>query len=263
MNNDEAKKILALYRPGTADRTDPVFAAALERVKPFPPQGRWQDKPDPELARWFQEHCASYVSIRTKFLSIPVPPSLKDHILAECKIPSVRIIPFRPMVILCAAAVVALCLGLIALFWPSHGRQDDFNTYRNRMARTAMQLYGMELHSHDLQSINTFLAGRNAPADYVLPDGVLKAQPVGCKVLHWQGQPVSMICFHSGLPLAANRTTDLWLFVIDQSSLRDGPAASSPVVAPVMQLTTATWTRNGKTYVLAAAGDEAFLRKYL
>ena len=34
MNNEEARKILALYRPGTADQTDPSFKEALERAKP-------------------------------------------------------------------------------------------------------------------------------------------------------------------------------------------------------------------------------------
>jgi hypothetical protein len=216
------------------------------------------------LGRWFQEHCSSYLSIRTKFLNIPVPPALKDQILAEYQPPSTLIIPFRPMAIFCAAAVVALCLGfLTSLFWRSHGRQDDFNTYRNRMARTALQPYGMDLQSHDLQSINAFLAGRKAPANYVLPDGVLKAQPVGCAVLQWQGEPVSMICFHSGQPLAPGEKTDLWLFIIDQSSVRDGPVARSPIMAPAIKLMTAAWTRDGKTYVLATAGDEEFMRKYL
>jgi len=263
MNNDEAKKILALYRPGTSDRTDPSFIEALERAKPHPPQSHWQDKPDPELSRWFQEHCASHLSIRTRFLNIPVPPALKDRILAEHKTHTTTIIPFRPVHILSAAAVVALCLGLTVLFWRSHGRQDDFNTYRNRMARTALQLYSMALQSHDLQSINTFLAGRKAPTDYVLPDGMLKAQPVGCAVLRWQGKPVSMLCFRTGQPLPAGQQTDMWLFIIDQASVRDGPTTSSPIVAQASTLMTATWTRDGKTYILATTGDEEFLRKYL
>jgi hypothetical protein len=263
MNNDEAKQILSLYRPGTADRTDPGFTEALQRAKPYPPVAHGQDKPDPELGRWFQKHCSSYLSLRTKFLKIPVPPALKDRILAEYKPPATPIIPLRPMVFLRAAAVVALCLGLAALFWRSHGRQDDFYTYRNRMARTALQPYNMELQSHDLQSINAFLAGRKAPADYVLPDGVVKAQPVGCAVLQWQGEPVSMLCFRSGQPLHPGEQTALWLFIIDQSSMRNGPSARSPIVARAIKLMTAAWTRDGKTYVLATTGDEEFLRKYL
>src|ERR1035441_4741307 len=170
MNDEEAKQILALYRPGTDDRIDPYFKEAVERTKPSPQQPRWQDTPDSELGRWFQEHCASHLSIRSKFLKIPTPPGLKDQILGECKTPSARIIPLRPMVFLAAAAVLALCLSLTALFWRSHSREDDFNTYRSRMARTALQPYGMDLQSHNLQSINAFLAGRKAPADYILPD---------------------------------------------------------------------------------------------
>src|SRR5271155_5279983 len=101
MNNDEAKKTLALYRPGTADRTDPSFTEALERAKPYPPLVRWQDSPDPELGHWFQKHCSSYLSIRGRFLNIPAPPALQDRILAEYKPHTASIIPFRPMVILC------------------------------------------------------------------------------------------------------------------------------------------------------------------
>jgi hypothetical protein len=262
MTNEEAKKILSLYRPGTMDRTDPSFTEALERAKTHPPQDRSQDESDPELSRWFLEHRSSYLSIRAKFRGIPVPPALKDRILAERQTSTARVIPFRPMVLLQAAAALVLCLGLVALFWRSHSREDEFDTYRTRMTRTALQPYGMDLESHDLQSIKKYLAGRNAPADYRLPDGVSKAQPVGCAVLHWQGEPVSMLCFHSGQPLPPGEKSDLWLFIINQTSVRNGPAARPPIVAQVKRLMTGTWSQDGKMYVLAAAGDEAFLRKY-
>jgi hypothetical protein len=264
MNHEEAREILALYRPGTADRTDPSFNEALERAKPHRAPENGQDHPDPELGRWFQEHCSSHLSIRARFFEIPVPAGLKDQILAEVRIPARKVIPFpfRPKVLLRAAAVLMLCLSLAALFWRSHSRGDDFNIYRSRMARTAMQLYGMDLQSHDLQSINAYLAGHKAPADYVLPEGVSKAQAVGCAILRWQGQPVSMICFRSGQPLPAGQQTDLWLFIADQSSVRNGPGSRLPVVARVNKLMTAAWTQDGKMYVLASAGDESFLRKY-
>ncbi|MGP8199265.1 MAG: hypothetical protein ACLQU4_07170 [Limisphaerales bacterium] len=262
MNNQEAKEILALYRPATADRTDPSFAEAMERAKGPSAWGNGQNKADPELGRWFQEHCASHLSIRGKFLDIPVPAGLKHQILSEVQVPAAKVIPFRPMVLLRAAAIVALCLGLAALFWRSHHREDDFSVYRSRMVRTAMQFYSMELQSEDLQAINTYLAGRKAPADYTLPEGMRKAQAAGCAVLRWQGQPVSMLCFRSGQPLPPGAQTDLWLFIVDGSSVRNGPAASGPVVAKVKKLMTASWTQGGKVYMLAAAGDEAFLRRF-
>ena len=262
MNNEEAKEILALYRPATADRSDPSFAEALERAKGPAAGVKGQNKADPELGRWFQEHCASHLSIRARFLEIPAPPGLKHQILSEIRVPAAKVIPFRPLVLLRAAAIVALCLGLAALFLGSHHREDDFSVWRSRMVRTALQPYSMELQSQDLQAINTYLAGRKAPADYTLPAGMLKAQMAGCAVLRWQGRPVSMLCIRSGQPLPPGEQTDLWLFIVDGSPVRNGPAASIPEVARVNKLMTASWKRGGKMYILAAAGDEAFLRRY-
>jgi len=263
MTNEETKKTLALFRPGTADRTDPSFTEALARVRPHPPVERWPEKPDPELAHWFHAHCASYLSVRSKFGKIPVPPGLKDQILAERKSNVVTTVAFRPAWLYQAAAVLVVCLGLAVLFWPGHGREDDFNIYRSRMARTALKPYSMDLESRDLHAINAYLAGRNAPIDYALPGGTRKAQAVGCAVLKWQGANVSMLCFQSGHSLPAGQASDLWLFVIDQTSMRDGPGANVPVVAPIKRLTTACWVQDGKTYILAADGDESFLRQYL
>ena len=263
MTNEDVKKTLALYRPGSPDRIDPSFTEALDRVRPNSTPGHTPESPDPELPRWFQEHCASYRNLRASFLNIPVPPALPERILAGYKPPRASVIRlFRPAVILRAAAVLVLCLALAAVFWRSHGKDDDFNTYRNRLARTALRPYSMDLRSGDLPSINTYLAGHKAPEDYALPGGVTKAQPVGCAILQWQGQPVSMICFQTGRPLPAGESADLWLFVINPSAVRNGPASPLPVLARVKTLTTATWTRNGKMYVLATVGDEAYLRKY-
>jgi len=265
MNNEEAKKILALYRPGMADRNDPDIEEALALAKPFPAGEREPAASSRELAGWFREHCSSHLSIRAKFNKIPVPPTLKDRIMADYKArlkpPPVRI-QFRPTLILQAAAVLVLCLGLAAFFWHSQGQEDDFNVYRSRMTRVALQAYGMDLESHDLSGISTYLAAHHAPADYTLPNGVKKAEPVGCAVLKWQGQPVSMICFRSGQPLGAGEKTDLWLFIIDQSSMRNGPVNGNPVIAPIKRLTTATWNVGGKTYILASAGNEDLLRKF-
>jgi hypothetical protein len=72
-----------------------------------------------------------------------------------------------------------------------------------------------------------------------------------------------MLCFRSGQPLPPGRQSDLWLFVVDGSTVRNGPASSSPAITQVSKLMTASWTQDGKTYILAAAGDEQFLRKFL
>src|SRR6185312_793531 len=72
MSNEQAKQILQLYRPGTADATDPEFAEALKACEQ-----------DAELKQWFANHCALYAAIRSKFKNISVPEALKEQIIAE------------------------------------------------------------------------------------------------------------------------------------------------------------------------------------
>jgi hypothetical protein len=263
MSSEEAKKILALYRPETADQNDPEFAEALESIKTTPPpSGRWEDKSPAELSAWFHEHCASYHSIRSKFVSIPVPSDLKERILSEIEAPKGKVIAFPTAMLLRIAAVFVLLLGVGAFLW-NNNVQTSFNTYRNRMARAALEPYSMAWSSTDINRINAYLARRNAPSGFVLPAGMAKAQLVGCAVVQWQGKPVSMICFKSGKPLPPTQATDLWLFVTDQTSVRNPPADSSPVLLQIKNLMTATWSQDGKTYLLAGLGDELSLKKYL
>jgi len=72
-----------------------------------------------------------------------------------------------------------------------------------------------------------------------------------------------MICFRTGKPLPPGQQADLWLFVADRASMKGAPDAASPQFAKVNQLVTATWSQDGKLYLLATEGDEQVLRKFL
>src|SRR5438045_2813900 len=74
MNSQQAKEILGLYRPGTADQQDADFAAALALAKS-----------DATLQGWFEEHCALQAALQAKFRQIPIPEGLKEQILSERK----------------------------------------------------------------------------------------------------------------------------------------------------------------------------------
>lgn len=252
MNNHEAKQILLLFRPGTADETDPSFDEARQLART-----------DPELAQWLKAHSEAYLVLRQKFQSIPIPAGLKEQILSERKIHrSAFQIYWRPA--LAIAAVVALLLGIYATVW--HVPQADrYATYRKRMTETALRSYYMELISRDPAAIRAFLKSKNAPADYSLPSGLRTASVVGCVASKWHGNPVSMICFKSGRPLPAGDQSDLWLFVTDRKTIANPPSEErrAPVFARVNKATTASWSGDGKIYLLAAVGDEAFLRKYI
>jgi hypothetical protein len=251
VNNQEAKRILALFRPGTADEEDPAFHEARQLAKS-----------DPELARWFDQHCESYLVLRRKFQAIPIPPGLKEQIISERKIQR----PFfqsygRPL--LAVAAAVALLAVLSLGLRPFHDLADRDAAYRKRMTKKALVNYSMNLTTTNLVHIRSYLQEKNAPADYSLPAGLKMAVAAGCVVTSWEGRPVSMICFKSGRPLPPGEQSDLWLFVINLKTAAQSAPARAPVFARVNKATTASWSEGDKTYLLAAVGDEAFLRKYL
>ncbi|HWD91027.1 MAG TPA: hypothetical protein VG938_01630 [Verrucomicrobiae bacterium] len=251
MNNDQAKEILKLYRPGTADAADPAFIEALELCER-----------DEDLKTWFANHCALYSALRSKFRQISVPEGLKEQIIAERPIHRTPVWQ-RAVLAAGAFAIVALVAFNIQQHWRPR-EPHDFAAYRSYMDSQAVRGYYMDLTTNNLDQIRMFLGQKSAIADYVLPVDLEKnARAAGCVATTWQGKPVSMICFQSGRPLAPNRQSDLWLFITDRSAASDTPATSTPTLAKADGLITASWTAGGRTYVLAAEGDAQFLSKFL
>jgi hypothetical protein len=258
VNRDEAKIILQLYRTDTADAEDPQIAEALALAKS-----------DSELARWLEEHCALQSALREKFRQIEIPAGLKEQIISEQAAFSKRNSRREKMVLVTAVTAIVAALAVIAsLYFPrgGNGSQAVSNTlanYQNQMAAIATSGYGMDFPTNDLTKIRAYLAQNAAPSDYTLPVPLEKTAATGCAIEGWQGKKVSMICFRTGKPLPPNQQGDLWLFVVDRTSVKNAPDAASPQFAKVNQLTTATWTQGGKLYLLATEGDEQALRKFL
>ena len=252
MNRDEAKTILLLYRPGTADAGDPEIAAALALAKQ-----------DPELTRWLVEHCARQEAVRAGFRKITAPAGLKEQIISEQAAHEKRLF-WRRRAVLAAAAVVVALVVLTSFWFQPRGRKDDtYAIYRNRMAGIALRSYIMDLTTNNPSAIRAFLVQRQAPSDYVLPAPLEKAALTGCAIESWQGAKVSMICFRTGKPLPPGEQSNLWLFVIDRSRVKDAPPAGSRQMIQISRLRMVTWTEGDKLYVLGMEGDEQTLRQYL
>lgn len=245
MNSQRAKDILISYRPGLSDPADPDTAAALD----------WLER-DAELARWFEHQQAFHAATRQAFRNMAVPENLKDKILPKSHPPRSKILWFNRFEFLAAAAAVVLLLSL-AVFWIQPDENRKLADYRARMAKFALRDYRMDLVTNDLNQIREFLANRGAPADYHLSPPLQKLPGVGCAFLKWQNQPVSLICFRLG-------EQDLvWLFVTPQSTVQDPPPSTNPQYQTVGKLMTASWTEQGKTYLLAVIGDKNLLQSFL
>ena len=246
MTSQLAKEILLRYRPGTTDVNDPEVAEALDQVER-----------DPELRRWFDQQQTFHGTIRDQFRQLPVPPGLKEDILAGYR-PAVIPVGWKPPAfqVFAAAAVVVLLMG-VAFFWSRPLEDRSFAAYQSRVVRNAQRGYVMDITTTNLGEIRQYLAAQGAHADYVLPAPLEKLPGDGGAVLRWHNKTVSMVCFDMG------DQNDLFLFVASRSDVPDAPSSSKPQFTQIGKLTAASWSAGDRTYVLAGPGDEQFVRKYL
>jgi hypothetical protein len=251
VNRDEAKIILLPYRHGTADADDSHIAEALALAER-----------DQELKDWLVKHCARQFVLRENFRKISAPAGLKEQIISEQGVQE-KVIFWQPKFAMAAVAALVLLVALVPFWFSPRGHDNTLAIYQNQMAGYALRGYAMDVTTNDPLQIRSYLAQNHAPADFVLPAALKQANLVGCAVEGWQDVRVSMICFHTGRPLAPGEQSDLWLFVVDRASVRGAPAGNSPQFSKVNRLITATWTQGDKLYLLGTEGDERTIRQYL
>jgi len=247
VNRSEAKQVLLLYRPATADAADPQTAEALALARQ-----------DAELGRWFEQHRAFQKAMRAKFRQIEVPAHLRTSLLIRVAAPPQVLPPrtwWRRPVWLSAALAVLLLLGLAGL-WLKPRVPDRFANYQARMVSQALREYRMDLVTQDMQQLRQFMAARGSPADYRLTQGLERLQLTGGGLLTWRSHPVSMVCFDRG------DKQMLFLFVMKRSAVKD-PPPETPQLARVRDMATASWSRGDNTYVLAGPKEADFAGKYL
>ena len=247
MTPQQAKEILLLYRPGVAVVEDPDMTAALDLARQ-----------DPELGRWFEQHRAFQQQVRQKLNDIEVPAHFKTSLLARHAVPPPIItlpVWWRRPVALAAAAAILFLLGITA-FWLQPRSANRFAHFQDRMVRTAIREYRMDLVTNDMQQVRRFLADHGAPANYDVPQGLDKLQLTGTGFLRWRSNPVAMVCFNRG------DNQMLFLFVMNRSALPD-PPGETPEVGRTADLVTASWSRGDKVYVLAGPEEPGFEGKYV
>lgn len=242
MTSHEAKQILLAWRPGCGLERDPEMAQALECAQR-----------DPALAQWLEEQRSFHRKMKDSLRDVPIPVGLSERILHQAK--STRT-PERtwPWPLTLAAAAV-LMIGLFG-WWLRPAPADSFPQFRDRMVRTVVRQYTMDIVTNDMVAIRRFLATNEAPSDYVLPPALGRLPATGAGLLRWGDRRVSMVCLDSG------EHGTLFLFVVESSAVLKGPGPT-PDFEPVSKLATASWTAGGKTYVLAGSGGQGFLGRYL
>jgi hypothetical protein len=242
MNREDAQDILRIHPPGASSGSDAELAAAREQLRH-----------DPELAEWWERHQTFDAAMRGALAGIPVPPGLPAQI-ARARSRRARLRGWRHPIVWAAAASVALLAGV----WLVRERhQTEFAAFNVRKARAAIRDYRMELETNDLAAIRRFLASRSAPADYRLRPAWDRMPGLGCGVVQWRNQPVSMICLDRG-----NKQI-LWVFVVDPAAVPGAPDTTDPVFRKVGDLAVATWREGRWLYMAGAVASTEALKEYL
>lgn len=247
MNSDQARFILRAFRPGLDRRDAPEFAEAFDQLQQ-----------DPQLAQWFEQEMAVDTAIRKKLAeAVAFPPGLKERIAAMGKVarPSHQIWWHRPGLLALAASLMLLAtFGLSQLIGKGH-RGAAFAEFRASVVTASQEMPHVSFMDSRLASIQTHLRSTQAPDEFVIPEGLGEASFKGCRVLEWNGKKVSLICLH----LQDGRHVDL-LVVREVEWDETGPGAG-PVFAHVGAMNTASWSRNGRTYILSAGASDEELRR--
>ncbi len=245
MNNDEAKFVLSGYRPGGEDAGDASFAEALA-----------QANRDPALAQWFKEERAFDSAMSDALGAVPIPQNLRTNILAGGKISRPRFWQTRRTLLALAAGIVLL--ATLAGVWMRGQSQLD-QWQRDALAVVPTMLTGetrFDFESKDAAVLQQWLQAQNAPAPTAMPVALQALPTLGCKTINSHGHAVSIICFKM-------QTGELiHLAVTDQGKV-SLPSAAQARFVQENGWKTASWSANGRAYMLATKAPEAELHAVL
>jgi hypothetical protein len=244
MTREEAKRILAAYRPGDQDRLESDFAEAL-----------LETERDAELAQWFADEREFDRAVASHLKSIPVPFGLKTRILANMA--SSTGTKWRWLAPLAATAAAALFVlaQLISVSRGSGQHSGSVTDYEQEMMSFVKLEPPLEMQSLEIGPIKQWLAERKAPLAEI-PPGIAAVETMGCRILSFRGHSVSLICFCHGQTVAH-------LFMVDCAALPALKARKPPVLSRQAGWTIATWADQHYAYMVAVHDRPAAARHYL
>lgn len=242
MNSQEARILLEAYRPGGADQSNPRFAEALS-----------QAQRDPELARWFADQRRFDAAVGEGLKAITAPEDLRETLLASRRIIRPALWRSTRARVALAACLAGAALIGAAMIWRT---PVEFAELRNVLIKEAWDDEGhLTFASSDMTSIKSWLIRDGVNADFSVPDGLQGARPVGCRTVEVSGHRVPMLCLADG-----NR--HVHLFVLDQADVSGLPQHGAPDFQKCGPWKTASWQKDGKTYVLAGMKYQTFVTRF-
>jgi hypothetical protein len=244
MTTEQAKEILAAFRPGMDDEQDPIFAEAVQMTRT-----------DAELREWWNESLAFDRRMKTELARVLAPAQVREAILSEHKI--IRPAPWwhrRLTGRQWAAAAAVFIAGAVAAVWFGN-RPVSFSEFRREIADESWGASPhLEVKVSNMEALRQSLEKRELPSKFTVPSTLTGSGVRGYSLMRWHGHEVPVICFGSEGP-------HLHLVVVDRSLFKDAPA-SIPETDQWQTWRTASWSHDDFSYVLTGLNTANFVKKF-
>lgn len=249
MNRDEARQILAAFRPGSRDEEDPFFEEALKAASS-----------DPELASWFAAEQAFDAAVSGKLQAASAPPAgLRERLRGFEPSPSPRWTLPRALGLAGAAALAAFMLAMTIFRAPEPSTRvaGTAENFRQEMVSFVRLPPPLDLQAEQTAPLVAWMREAKAPVPGSWPRGLETMPAAGCRTLLFNRRKVALYCFVRKDGQLAH------LFVVDTEAFPDGKIPGHALIDETGGFASALWAEGGKVYLLATAGRAEQVREIL
>jgi len=246
MDNEEAKLILAAYRPDGRDAQDPSVAEALR-----------QAEADPELRHWLTKQRAFDQRMAGGLEGVRPPANAQARALAAIRVTRrrrVRRTWVWPLAIAASIALVAT-LTTVVVRPPERIALPRSASIEALAGHLAEHHASIGLMDDDYSALVNWIKNRGGPVPENLPAALAQLPVLGCQTWSTDHGKVSLVCF------VGPERRMLHLYVFDDANALPGPLPlrGEPHVERHGMWAMASWQDGGHGYVLGlpAEGDAA------
>lgn len=243
MNNDEAKFILAAYRPDGRDASDARFAEAIA-----------QAERDPELRAWWERQRAFDTKVAAKLAEVMPPPGLRDSILAGGRVSQPRRRAWNRPVWLAAAAAVALLTIAAVTLRPSLRAPSLQDLAAFAVKDLAVDYTGHTGFPPGLDGVQGQLAAAALPLPQGMKLSLAELRRERCRTVSIAGREVFEICF---------QRDGSWfhLYAARRSDFSSGRPDAKPLLISEGNFSATAWADSANAYALVVRGGAATLQR--
>ena len=245
MKTEEAKIILASVHRESDRTSDADISEAFALLDS-----------DPELQDWFEQEQAFDAAITNKLAEIEPPADLKAKLvglLDENTAPEssdiARVHWLRSPLLAAAAAVALVSFFTIQLF-TGPAKAGSFDSFRSDMVEIAHGGLKLDHHEKDLDRLYDWLNKVGATCPDELPVCVECTETVGCKIIDWNDDKVTLICLRN------NSSQVVHCFVIPREQFDQLPDEAQIRNNLLMDgLDTTAWSDQELVYLLVGSKE--------